>query len=53
MHGNTRTSRNGYKTRHLTEGVDEIAGFFEVHRRLGTHPGGIHVEVTGEELREW
>ncbi|MFD7502850.1 3-deoxy-7-phosphoheptulonate synthase [Streptomyces sp. NPDC059850] len=52
MHGNTRTSRNGYKTRHLTEVVDEIAGFFEVHRRLGTHPGGIHVEVTGEDVTE-
>jgi 3-deoxy-7-phosphoheptulonate synthase class II len=52
MHGNTRTSRNGYKTRHLNHIVDEIAGFFEVHRRLGTHPGGIHVEATGEDVTE-
>jgi 3,4-dideoxy-4-amino-D-arabino-heptulosonate 7-phosphate synthase len=52
MHGNTRTSGNGYKTRHFEHVVDEIAGFFEVHRRLGTHPGGIHVEVTGEDVTE-
>lgn len=52
MHGNTRTSRNGYKTRHFDQVADEIAGFFEVHRRLGTHPGGLHVEVTGEDVTE-
>ncbi|WP_433227787.1 3-deoxy-7-phosphoheptulonate synthase [Actinomadura formosensis] len=52
MHGNTRTSGNGYKTRHFDHVVDEIAGFFEVHRRLGTHPGGIHVEVTGDDVTE-
>ncbi|MEV6171997.1 3-deoxy-7-phosphoheptulonate synthase class II [Streptomyces sp. NPDC051954] len=52
MHGNTYTSANGYKTRQLTAIADEIAGFFEVHRRLGTHPGGIHVEVTGDHVTE-
>ncbi len=52
MHGNTRRSRNGYKTRHFEHVVDELAGFFDVHRRLGTHPGGIHVEVTGEDVTE-
>ncbi|MEU4246191.1 3-deoxy-7-phosphoheptulonate synthase [Amycolatopsis sp. NPDC026612] len=52
MHGNTRTSGNGYKTRHFAHVVDELAGFFEVHRRLGTHAGGIHVEVTGEDVTE-
>ncbi|MFJ9034714.1 3-deoxy-7-phosphoheptulonate synthase [Streptomyces sp. NPDC102274] len=52
MHGNTRTSSSGYKTRHFDHVVDEIAGFFEVHRQLGTHPGGIHVEVTGEDVTE-
>jgi 3,4-dideoxy-4-amino-D-arabino-heptulosonate 7-phosphate synthase len=52
MHGNTRLSGNGYKTRHVEHVVDEITGFFEVHRRLGTHPGGIHVEVTGEDVTE-
>jgi 3,4-dideoxy-4-amino-D-arabino-heptulosonate 7-phosphate synthase len=52
MHGNTQLSGNGYKTRHFDNVVDELAGFFEVHRRLGTHPGGIHVEVTGEDVTE-
>ncbi|WP_210583630.1 3-deoxy-7-phosphoheptulonate synthase [Streptomyces sp. GESEQ-35] len=52
MHGNTYTSANGYKTRQLSVIADEIAGFFEVHRRLGTHPGGIHVEVTGDPVTE-
>ncbi|MGP4052994.1 3-deoxy-7-phosphoheptulonate synthase [Streptomyces sp. 2A115] len=52
MHGNTYTSANGYKTRQFRHIADEIAGFFEVHRRLGTHPGGIHVEVTGEDVTE-
>jgi 3,4-dideoxy-4-amino-D-arabino-heptulosonate 7-phosphate synthase len=52
MHGNTRTSGNGYKTRHFEHVVDEIAGFFDVHRWLGTHPGGIHVEMTGEDVTE-
>nr|AXL05396.1 phospho-2-dehydro-3-deoxyheptonate aldolase [uncultured bacterium] len=52
MHGNTRRSGNGYKTRHFDHVLDELAGFFEVHRGLGTHPGGIHVEVTGEDVTE-
>ncbi|WP_410606946.1 3-deoxy-7-phosphoheptulonate synthase class II [Amycolatopsis sp. lyj-109] len=52
MHGNTRTSGNGYKTRHFGHVVDELAGFFAVHRQLGTHPGGIHVEVTGDDVTE-
>ncbi|WP_156756353.1 3-deoxy-7-phosphoheptulonate synthase [Actinokineospora pegani] len=52
MHGNTRIARNGFKTRDLAHVVDEVAGFVEVHRRLGTHPGGIHVEVTGEDVTE-
>jgi 3-deoxy-7-phosphoheptulonate synthase len=52
MHGNTRESPGGYKTRHLEHIVDEFAGFFEVHRRLGTHPGGLHIEVTSEEVTE-
>ncbi|SCL21729.1 3-deoxy-D-arabinoheptulosonate-7-phosphate synthase [Micromonospora nigra] len=52
MHGNTLQAGNGFKTRHFDDVVDEIAGFFEVHRELGTHPGGIHVEVTGEDVTE-
>ncbi|GGK70207.1 class II 3-deoxy-7-phosphoheptulonate synthase [Mangrovihabitans endophyticus] len=52
MHGNTHESSNGYKTRHFDRVVDEVLGYFEVHRNLGTHPGGIHVELTGEDVTE-
>jgi len=52
MHGNTVESTSGYKTRHFDRIVDEVQGFFEVHAGLGTHPGGIHVEVTGEDVTE-
>jgi 3-deoxy-7-phosphoheptulonate synthase len=52
MHGNTHESSNGYKTRHFDRIVDEVLGFFEVHRALQTHPGGIHIELTGENVTE-
>jgi 3-deoxy-7-phosphoheptulonate synthase len=52
MHGNTHESSTGYKTRHFDRIVDEVQGFFEVHRALGTHPGGIHVEITGDNVTE-
>jgi 3-deoxy-7-phosphoheptulonate synthase len=52
MHGNTVESSNGYKTRHFDRIVDEVLGYFEVHRELETHPGGLHVELTGENVTE-
>jgi 3-deoxy-7-phosphoheptulonate synthase len=52
MHGNTEESPSGRKTRHFDRVMDEVEGFFEVHRRLGTHPGGIHVEHTGGDVTE-
>jgi 3-deoxy-7-phosphoheptulonate synthase len=52
MHGNTHESSNGYKTRHFDRIVDEVLGYFEVHRHLETHPGGLHVELTGEDVTE-
>ncbi|SHF40317.1 class II 3-deoxy-7-phosphoheptulonate synthase [Streptoalloteichus hindustanus] len=52
MHGNTHEASTGYKTRHFDRIVDEVQGFFEVHRSLGTHPGGIHIELTGEDVTE-
>ncbi len=52
MHGNTHESSNGYKTRHFDRIVDEVLGYFEVHKMLGTHPGGMHVELTGEDVTE-
>jgi len=52
MHGNTFEAPSGHKTRRLQDVVDETAGFFEVHRALGTHPGGIHLEFTGDNVTE-
>lgn len=52
MHGNTFEAPSGHKTRRFTDIVDEVSGFFEVHKALGTHAGGLHVELTGEEVTE-
>ncbi|HZG96527.1 MAG TPA: 3-deoxy-7-phosphoheptulonate synthase class II [Mycobacteriales bacterium] len=52
MHGNTFESANGYKTRSFDRVLDEVTGFFEVHRGLGTWPGGVHVELTGDDVTE-
>jgi 3-deoxy-7-phosphoheptulonate synthase len=52
MHGNGLTTPNGYKTRRFDDVVDEVKGFFEAHRAAGTHPGGIHVELTGDDVTE-
>jgi len=52
MHGNTEESPSGHKTRHFDRVVDEVKGFFEVHRAMGTYAGGIHVEHTGEDVTE-
>ena len=52
MHGNTITSDNGYKTRRFADVLHEITGFFEVHQALGTVPGGLHMEMTGDDVTE-
>jgi 3-deoxy-7-phosphoheptulonate synthase len=52
MHGNTEESPSGHKTRHFDRIMDEVEGFFEIHQQLGTHPGGIHIEHTGEDVTE-
>ncbi|MDN4472696.1 class II 3-deoxy-7-phosphoheptulonate synthase [Demequina zhanjiangensis] len=52
MHGNTFTSESGFKTRRFDTILDEVTGFFEVHRALGTVPGGLHVELTGDDVTE-
>ncbi|MEZ0093729.1 class II 3-deoxy-7-phosphoheptulonate synthase [Streptacidiphilus sp. EB129] len=52
MHGNTYEAATGHKTRRFDDVLDEVKGFFEVHRALGTHPGGIHVELTGDDVTE-
>jgi len=52
MHGNTVEAATGQKTRHFDDVLDEVAGFFEVHRALGSYPGGIHIEFTGDDVTE-
>ena len=52
MHGNTITSSTGYKTRRFETIMDEVTGFFEAHREAGTVPGGIHVELSGDDVTE-
>jgi 3-deoxy-7-phosphoheptulonate synthase len=52
MHGNTVEAASGHKTRRFDDVLDEVTGFFEVHRALGTHPGGIHIEFTGDDVTE-
>ena len=52
MHGNTFTSDTGRKTRDFAVILDEITGFFDAHRAAGTWPGGVHVELTGDDVTE-
>ena len=52
MHGNGLTTPTGYKTRRFDDIVDEVKGFFESHRSVGTYPGGIHIELTGDDVTE-
>lgn len=52
MHGNTFTSASGRKTRHIEDVLTEVAGFFAAHQRVGTWPGGIHIELTGDNVTE-
>ncbi len=52
MHGNTFEAATGYKTRAFSQVADELNGFFDVHEALGTWPGGVHVELTGDDVTE-
>lgn len=52
MHGNTIETSGGFKTRVYDDVLDEVIGFFDVHRALGTHPGGMHIELTGDDVTE-
>ena len=52
MHGNGFTTERGYKTRRFDDVMDEVRGFFEAHGEAGTHPGGIHIELTGDDVTE-
>jgi 3-deoxy-7-phosphoheptulonate synthase len=52
MHGNTFTAPSGRKTRHFDAVIAEISGFFAAHREAGTWPGGVHIELTGDNVTE-
>jgi 3-deoxy-7-phosphoheptulonate synthase len=52
MHGNTFTSKSGHKTRHFDEVMAEMVGFFAAHKSEGTWPGGVHLELTGDDVTE-
>ena len=52
MHGNTVKAATGYKTRPFDRILAEVRGFFAVHRAEGTHAGGIHAEMTGQNVTE-
>ncbi|MFZ9840304.1 MAG: class II 3-deoxy-7-phosphoheptulonate synthase [Candidatus Nanopelagicales bacterium] len=52
MHGNTRTATTGHKTREFSDVLGEVVGFFDVCRATNTHPGGIHIELTGDDVTE-
>lgn len=52
MHGNGITTPTGYKTRRFDDVMNELKGFFDAHREVGTYPGGIHVELTGDDVTE-
>jgi 3-deoxy-7-phosphoheptulonate synthase len=51
-HGNTISTEDGTKTRHLDSILKEIIETFDVHRECGTHLGGVHLELTGENVTE-
>jgi len=52
MHGNTIKASNNYKTRSFDEVLREVKGFFKVHEQEGTYPGGVHLEMTGQDVTE-
>jgi 3-deoxy-7-phosphoheptulonate synthase len=52
MHGNTITSTSGYKTRPFDRVLSEVKSFFAIHQAEGTHAGGVHLEMTGQDVTE-
>ena len=52
MHGNTIKASSGYKTRAFDKVMSEVRSFFEIHRSMGTYAGGVHVEMTGDDVTE-
>jgi 3-deoxy-7-phosphoheptulonate synthase len=52
MHGNTVKAANGYKTRPFEKVLGEVHSFFQIHRQMGTYAGGIHIEMTGDDVTD-
>jgi 3-deoxy-7-phosphoheptulonate synthase len=52
MHGNTKTTASGIKTRHFADILEELSGAFDVHAEAGTYLGGVHLELSGEDVTE-
>ena len=52
MHGNTFSTENRHKTRHFDDVLKEVTGFFDAHEKVGTYPGGVHLELTGDDVTE-
>ena len=52
MHGNTIKASSGYKTRRVNDVMAEVQGFFDAHDEIGTYPGGVHFEMTGQTVTE-
>ena len=52
MHGNTIKASSGYKTRRVDDVMSEVRGFFDAHDEVGTYPGGVHFEMTGQNVTE-
>jgi 3-deoxy-7-phosphoheptulonate synthase len=52
MHGNTIKASTGYKTRPFDRVLSEVKSFFEIHREMGTYAGGVHIEMTGDDVTE-
>ena len=52
MHGNTIKANSGYKTRRVNDVMAEVQGFFDAHDEIGTYPGGVHFEMTGQNVTE-
>ncbi len=52
MHGNTIKASSGYKTRRVNDVMAEVKGFFDAHDEIGTYPGGVHFEMTGQNVTE-
>ena len=52
MHANIEKSKSGYKTRNFKNILSEVKSFFKIHKQVGTYAGGIHLEMTGQNVTE-